>query len=172
MPVDAEVFTKKDGRFAKWRDRRGKKRTAKLTKGSDGSDRIVVVASTYTAKYRDANGTIREVATGCRDKQAAQAVLNDLERRAELVKANVMTASESSIADHAAAPLTAHFESYRDHRNAKGLNPVRIKNTDSRLKLLAQDCGFRRLADLSADELTRWLKKQLDAGMSAGTRNE
>jgi len=38
-------------------------------------------AGTWTAKYRADDGTIHEVATGCRDRQAAQNILNELERR-------------------------------------------------------------------------------------------
>ena len=172
VPRNAESFMRETERFVRWLNGRGRKKTAKLTTGRDGSDRIVIESGTWTAKYRAADGTIHEVATGCRDKQAAQSILNELERRAELVKANVMTAGESAIADHASTPLASHLTSYRDHRIAKGLSDVRIKNTDSRLKRLADECGFRRLADLSADGFTGWLRQQLDAGMSPGTRNE
>ena len=172
VPTNAELFERKGERFARWVDGRGKKKTAKLTTGHDGSERIVVEGGTYTAKYRAPDGTTHEVATGCRDRGAAQAVLNELERRSELVKANVMTAGESSIADHASTSLVNHFASYRDHRIAKGLSEVRIANTDSRLTRLADECGFRRLADLSADAITGWLRQHLDAGMSPGTRNE
>ena len=95
LPADTEVFLRKDKRFARWKDARGKTKTALLTTGRDGADRIVVTARTYTAKYRDGLGVVREQATGCRDKEAAGRVLSDLERRAELVKPNVMTAAET-----------------------------------------------------------------------------
>ncbi len=42
-------------------------------------DRIIVTAGTYTAKYRDGSGIVREVATGCRDESAARSVLTELE---------------------------------------------------------------------------------------------
>ena len=67
-------------------DAKGKTRTAPLTVGKDGTDRIVITARTYTAKYRDGSGIVQEVATGCRDESAARSVLTDLERRAEKVK--------------------------------------------------------------------------------------
>ena len=85
LPKDAEISTRKGVRIAKWKDRRSKNRTALLTTGRDGSDRIVIKAGTYTAKYRDGQGIVREVATGCRDETAARQVLADLQRRAELV---------------------------------------------------------------------------------------
>ena len=67
LPAGAEIVTRKGERLAKWRDRKGRKRTAPLTSGRDGSDRITVQAGTYTAKYRDGQGIVRELATGCRD---------------------------------------------------------------------------------------------------------
>ena len=96
----------------------------------------------------------------------------ELERRAELVRSGVLTVAQDAIADHSTTPIVDHFRGYHDHRVAKGLNAVRIANTDARLDKLADDCGFRRLSDLSADGLTDWLGKQLAFGMSAGTRNE
>ena len=41
LPDRAEIFTRKGDRFARWKDRHGKTRTAPLTIGRDGSDRIV-----------------------------------------------------------------------------------------------------------------------------------
>jgi integrase len=172
LPAGAEMFTRKGERFARWKDNQGKTRTAPLTAGRDGSERIVVKAGTYTAKYRDGSGIVQEKATGCRDETAAKSVLAELERRAELVKANVLTAADDSIADHQDTPLVEHFDAYVDHQNVKGLSRVRIGNTGSRLERLAGECGFGRLADLDGSKLERWLAERKAEGMSAGTRNE
>ena len=53
---------------------------AKLTTGRDGSERIVTESATYTANFRDGEGFVRKVATGCRDEDAARSVLGELER--------------------------------------------------------------------------------------------
>ena len=172
LPANAELFEVKGQQFARWIDRRGKKRTAKTTIGNDGSVRIVVVSKTYTAKFQDENGSPCEVPTGCRDKGAALRVMAEQERRAGLIRSNVMTSAECRIADHAGTPIARHFETYREHRVTQELNPTRIKNTQSRLNRVASECGFKRLADLSAEAFTRWLGQQLAVGMSAGTRNE
>ena len=172
LPANAELFEVKGQQFARWIDRRGKKRTAKTTIGNDGSVRIVVVSKTYTAKFKDENGSPCEVPTGCRDKGAALRVMAEQERRAGLIRSNVMTSAECRIADHAGTPIARHFETYREHRVTQELNPTRIKNTQSRLNRVASECGFKRLADLSAEAFTRWLGQQLAVGMSAGTRNE
>ena len=132
----------------------------------DGSLRILVESGTFIAKYRDGDNLVQEVSTGCRDENAARSVLSKLERRAELVKA------EASTADHQGTPLADHFAAYHEHRMAKGLNAVRIANTKARLERLASECEFRRLADCSADALTRWLNRQQIIGMTGGNRNE
>src|SRR6516162_7117494 len=93
MPSGAESFTRKGERFARWKDSRGRTRTARLTTGRDGRDRIVTVSPFYIAKYRDGSGLVVEKPTGCRDETAARQVLASLERQGELVKANVMTAA-------------------------------------------------------------------------------
>jgi hypothetical protein len=67
----------------------------------------VITARTYTAKYRDGNRYVQEVATGCRDESAAWSILAKLERRAELVKGEVLTAAEDAIVDHQGTPLAA-----------------------------------------------------------------
>ena len=171
LPGDAEIITRKGERIARWKDGRGKSRSAPVTSGRDGSDRIVTTAATWTAKYRDGQGVVREVATGCREKQAALSVLAELDRRAELVKANVLTSAEDAIADHQHYSLPEHFESYTAHLGAKGISPARIANMKSQFKRVCTDCAFQRLSDLHAEPLTKWLLEQQREGMSAATRN-
>jgi integrase len=173
LPSGAELFTRNGDRFARWKPKQGgRAKTARVTTGQDGSLRILIESGTYIAKYRDGDGLVVEVSTGCREEDAARSVLSKLERRAELVKAEVMTKAEASTADHQGTPLSDHFAAYHEHRTAKGLNAVRIANTKARLGRLASECEFRRLADCSADGLTRWLNRQQAIGMSAGNRNE
>ena len=172
LPPNAEVFTRKGERFVKWKPAKGKTQTAPVTTGKDGSDRIVLKAGTYTAKYRDGAGIVREKATGCRDKEAASRVLGDLERRAELVKAKVMTAGEDAIADHQGTPLAEQFAAYIDHQKAKEISPRRLKDTQSQLRRVAEACGFRTLHDLDGLALERWLSARKSEDMAAATRNE
>jgi hypothetical protein len=171
LPAGAEIYTRKGARFARWRDAKGKLRTAKLTTGRAGADRIVIESGTYYAKFRDGSRHVVEVPTGCRDEMAARRVLADLERRAELIKARVLTAAEDAIADHHVTPLQIHFDAYIDRQTAKGLNLDRIKSTRQRLNQIAADCGFRFLADLQGPALEKWMVNRQRVGMSAGSRN-
>ena len=172
LPAGAKLIVRKGQRFAEWKPAKGKTRTLPVTTGNDGADRIVVTARTYTAKYRDGAGIVREVATACRDEGAARSVLGDLERRAELVKAKVLTAAEDAIADHQGAPLAEHFAAYFHHQAAKGVSGERVRIAKLHLNRLVADCGFRHLVDLTAAALERWLATRKSEGMGAANRNE
>ncbi len=171
MPAGAEIVIRKGERIARWTDAKGKSRSARMTTGKDGSDRILTIATTFTAKYRDGNRHVRTIATGCRDKQAALSVLADLERRAERVKSNLLTATEDAIADQLHIPLKQHFQDYVTSLKAKECSPVRIRNMESQFARVCGDCGFSQLTDLEGERFTRWLLDKMQAGMSAATRN-
>jgi hypothetical protein len=108
------MFQRGGKRFARWKVR-DKLRTAPLTTGEDGTDRIVTESPFYVAKYRDGAGEVRTVSTGCRDEQAARQVLADLERKAELVRSGVMSSAEAAIGRHQAVSLTEHFDAFDEY---------------------------------------------------------
>jgi hypothetical protein len=58
LPPGAEIIVRKGERLARWKDRRGKTRTAPLTVGKDGSERIVTESPYYVAKWRDGAGVV------------------------------------------------------------------------------------------------------------------
>jgi integrase len=171
VPAGAEPFTRKGERFARWKDRKGKIRTAPLTVGEDGAERITLESPCYVAKYRDGAGVVRVVPTGCRDETAARQVLADLEREAELVRSGVKTAAESAAGRHQAAPLATHVEAYLTYLESDGACPEHRAERRRQLKRISRDCGFNRLADLDRSALESWLARQTRAGMSARTRN-
>ena len=171
MPADAELFTRVGQRFARWTDAKGKARKALVTASKDGQARLQIQARTYTAKYRDGSGIVREVATGCRDETAARGVLADLERRAELVKAKVISSSEDAVANSQGAPLADHLDAYVQHLEAKGVTTKHISETRRAIKTVINDCGFSAFSDLSREPFERWLVQKMRADMSARTRN-
>src|SRR5262249_18997399 len=152
-----EIFVRKGQRLARWKDRRGKTRTAPLTVGKGGAERVVHESPYFVAKYRDGSGIVQTVATGCRDEQAARQVLADLERRAELVRAKVMTVGEDAVARHQGIPFAEHLEAYSGSLEAIGACPEHRKERRRQLRRLATDCGWQALADLQRDALERWL---------------
>jgi len=172
LPDGAEIYTRNGKRFARWKNRRtGKAKTSPVAVASDGKYRIVVTARTYTAKFRDGSRVVREVSTGCRDETAARRVLADFERRAELVKAGVITASEDTVADHLQTPLAGHLDAYLLTLEAEETSPKHRKNVRRCLDRLTADCAFKRLADLCRESQERWMVSLRKAGMGARTRN-
>ena len=87
LPLGAEIIIRKGESLARWRNAKGKTRTAPVTTGQDGTERIRVESGTFIAKYRDGSGIVVETPTGCRTEDAARQVLADLERKAERVRA-------------------------------------------------------------------------------------
>ncbi len=182
MQRGAEVFTRKGERFARWTDRRGRKRTAKVTTPSEGAhagtERLLIEAATYTAKYRDGTGRVRKVATGCRSADAAQRVLTELERRADRVRSGMATAAEDAVLDYRTAALAAHVDAYLEHLGAKRgkggkptVSPRHVANVRHCLKRAISGCGFARLSDLSRDTVERWAMRAEADGMCARTIN-
>jgi integrase len=171
LPAGAETFVRKGERLARWKDRRGKTRTAPLTAGKNGSERIIIESLYYVAKYRDGTGVVQTVATGCRDETAARQVLAELSRRAELIKAKVMTAGEDAVARHQTVPLVEHFDAFDEHLRAKDTSSIYREYTRNYLDRLAAECPFSTLADMCREMLERWLAAQAAEGMSAKARN-
>ncbi len=171
LPAGVKLVVRKGQRMAKWLDSKGKRRTAPVTTGQDGTDRIVITTRTYIACYRDGNNHVREVATHCKTEDAARAVLMELEKRADKVRSGIRSAVEDAIIDHQVTPLAEHIAAFLEHQAVKNITRRRRDDTRSRLIRVSGDCGFRRLADLSAAALERWLAARQAEGMGAVTRN-
>ncbi len=171
LPADAEIVVRKGERVARWIDSKGKSRSAKVTTGNDGADRIVTVAATFTAKYRDGNDKPRIIATGCRDRQSALGVLADLERRAERVRGKILTTPEDMMLDHQRIPTVEHLRDYLASLEAAGTTEVYRIDTERLAKRMIEDLGIRKLSDLSASAVERWLMDRQRENMAARTRN-
>jgi len=171
LPADHQLFEKKGETFVRWQDGNGKSRTAKTTTGRDGSLRVVVESGKWLAKYRDGSGFVHEVATGCKDKGAAQAMLSELVRRSELVRSGVMKADEEAVAVCQSTPLDEHLDAYLRSLRAAGRSDRHMSDTKRLAKQISADCGFRTLRDIVTERVEAWLADRLDAGMAARTRN-
>jgi integrase len=171
VPPTAELTSKKGKRVARWRNAKGEWQTAEVFTNQSGQLRMRVQSSKYVAKYRDASGEIREVSTGCRSKAAALRKLAELERHEELIRSGVLTSAEGRVGQYQKIPLHKHFEAYLEYLRARQASPVRVANMTQQFQRVCRDCGFTSLADLSDEQLIRWLNQQTDAGMSAATAN-
>ena len=129
LPAVVERFIRKGERFARWKDRNGKTRTAKVTTGKDGSERIIVEATTYIAKFRNGAGHVVEASTGCKTRDGALSVLKGLTDRSEKVRSGILTGAEDAISGHQQTPLGEHFDDYVEHLAAKGVTAGRVADT-------------------------------------------
>lgn len=171
LPPRAEIVEQRGKRVARWRTRHGKLRTAEVFEGKNGSLRIRGTTKSYIAKFRDAAGLWVEEATGCTDETAARAVLTRLQRRAELVRAGVLTPEEDAASKHGGELIETTLDAWRDHLRLKGSTEHWYTQARRRVARVAGDRGVKRLRDFTAANVERWLAEQADAGMSAGTRN-
>jgi integrase len=170
VPKGAEIVARKGERFARWKVR-GKTRTAPLTTGEGGADRVVIESPYFVAKYRDGSGVVQTVSTGCKDETAARQVLADLERRAELIRSGVISAAEAATGNHQSTAFGEHADAYLAHLEAKGACAEHRSERKRQLRHLAEVCAFGTLADLRREPLERWLAQQTAGGMGARTRN-
>src|SRR5579875_221927 len=112
LPPGVEIIERKGVRLVRWRDAGGRTKTAPLTTGKDGAERIRDESGTYFARYRDGRNQVVEVPTGCRDESAARQVLADLERKAERVRAGLLSPAEARTAEHLTKPIGEHVDAY------------------------------------------------------------
>ena len=171
LPKGAELFTKKGDQFARWLDQNGQKRTASVTVGNNGDQRVVIRSATYTAKYRDAAGSVKEVSTKCRDKQAAAAVLAELEREADRERAGIVTSEESTSLSNSGKPLSGHLDSYSSARKAEGLAERQVGETRELIEKICRECGFKTLASVQRHKVEEWLATLAESGTGARRRN-
>ncbi len=171
LPDGAELFVRKGERFARWKGRNGKTRTAALTVGADGSERIVETSPYFVAQYRDGSGVIRVSSTGCRDETAARRILADLERQAELIRSGVVTSAEAAVGRHNKTPLAEHLDAYQTYLESIGACKEHRTERRRQLRRLFADCGFSTLADFHREAMERWLVERTRDGMGARTRN-
>ena len=171
LPQGAEIVTHRGQRVARWVDSNGKKHTASVTISAEGTERIRVESAVWIAKFRDADGRIVEVSTGCRDKGVAMTVLRDIAGRVERQKAGILSRADVAMADCANVPLAVHSEEFANHMRARGVTEEHRTTSISRLQRVARDCRFAVLRDLDRAVLERWLVARAAEGMSARTRN-
>ncbi len=171
IPSGAEIVVVKGKRVARWRTSKGKLRSAPVTTGKDGADRIREESSTFFARYRDGDGLTVETSTGCRDESAARQVLADLERTAERIRAGVMSASESRLSIHLTKPIGEHVDAFLNGLEASGYTTKHVSECRRVLTMVLQGCDFGTLATLERSAVERWLNRRKAQGRSARTRN-
>ena len=170
LPKGAAVTGRNKQRQAQWRDPEGRSRTAPVTTGHDGSLRVVFQADTYTARFRDHDGQVRQISTGCRTKDAAAAVLAELVRKAELVKSGIITPEEQEAAVHAGQEIQTQIDEYLQQLCLRA-SELHVYHVRLQLARLVGDCKLTTLSDLQPGVVSAWLARQKRVGMGNRTLN-
>jgi integrase len=170
LPPGAQVVEREGKRVARWTSTRGGLRIADVRTTPRG-DCIVQESGKYFARFKDGQGVTRTVATDCRDLMAARAVLGELERRAELVRAGIVTPAQDAVADHKRTTITTHVAAYLESLRAKGTTPKHVATVGRLLRGVIAGGGFKTLADIGREPVERWLVNSPVAQRSARTRN-
>ena len=168
IPENAEIGMLRGKKVARWTDSGG--RTVVGEVEEDGK-RVIFQYENWFVRFRDADGIMRRVTTGCRDEQAAQQVLANIMSEVEKIKSGILSRDEAHVSVHSDAPLAQHVSDYLTHMRACERCEDHIRNTGQAIARVTNDCEFGRLRDLQRVKAERWLLKQADLKMSARTRN-
>lgn len=102
---------------------------------------------------------------------AGVAALLKVSRRAELVKAGMISASEEIVAENRSAPIAALLASYVASLRASGAVEKHVQGVQRRLTTLCGQCRFRTLQDVTRDGVEAWLLRPENQQRSARTKN-
>ena len=170
VPANAERVTRKGAVHARWTDRRERSHTAPVI-SVDGVERIRLTTSCWYFRFRDADGLVQTVSTGCHDKVAAESVANQIRRQSELVKAKIMSRADVAAADHGKTPLDEHLSAYTRNLTAHGASSGHLRDVHSRLNRIIKECGIQTLNAITFDGVERWFAGRAERNDSAGNRN-
>jgi integrase len=129
-----------------------------------------VVAKTYSGRYRlPGDLKDRQVALDIPDKQAAKAALAARVKQELLEFHGLVPPSRQT--ETASSPILPVVGEWLDDLRAKGRKPHHIGVMEKFLNVLCRECGWRRVADVTADSFIRW-RISNSTDKSAKTLNE
>ena len=167
IPQGAVIFERAGKRYAQYKGTDGRQRKDPV----NASGRIVVDSQTYYCEYTDEAGNLKTVSTGCKDADAARAVLNEHLRQVELLRAGVITTKDVERAGANVVPVEKHIADYAEWLTRTDNTPDHATITRTYLSKLATSSGWRKLSDMTRDDLERAMRSVQDEGRSARTAN-
>lgn len=161
-PVPAEVkFRRRGGRsFAfiggEWRP------------CNDARTRYTVTCDVWSMEFRNAAGKKQIKSTKCRDKQAAQGVLQRTLQQVEKIRGGLTTDTLAEASRHAGSGIESHIAAWLASLKANGRSAKWQESCRYSIHRLRRECTWTRLVDLSYDSFDKWLRGR---DMGARTRN-
>jgi integrase len=164
IPANAQLFTRKGKRYARYKDASGKTAEAPL---NEAGTRIQLLSRKWYGEYRDADG-IEQCVPLSANKTAAEQMLAELVRKAEYKKANLSDPFE----EHRGRPLAEHLDDFEASLRNKGDTETHARLVSNRCRRIVQACGFVFMADVSASRVQEFLADLRNVeGMSIQTSN-
>ncbi len=128
--------------------------------------KIKTKSKKWWGRYRDENGAERRVPLAV-DKAAAQAMLNELVKKAERRAVGLDDPFEAP----RRKPLADHLADFASYLTNKGSTPDHVKLTKQRAETIISRCKFQRIADINAGRVQESLAELRAEGRSAASSN-
>ena len=106
-------------------------RTAPVTTGKDGADRIRDESGTYVARYRDGDGLSSKSRPGAGTRPRLKAFSPTWSGRPSECGPGLLTPAEARTAEHLATPIGEHVDAYVNSLEASGAAEARRRNDAS-----------------------------------------
>jgi integrase/recombinase XerD len=120
----------------------------------------------WWGQFKDARGRLKRVPLAI-DKQAAQAMLNQIVKRVEREKAGLIDPTE----EQRKRPLAEHVREFESYLHNKGVTPKQAAETMSKLKKMVAARKWKMIGDISASGALKFLGQLRRDGLSAQTYN-
>lgn len=161
--ANAEIFTRKGRRFARFKNANGRTITASLTKAGNA---YRLESRKWYIEFIDAGGKRKRV-PGYVDKDATNQKAAELEKQAAREESGLI----DRFSHHRKRPLKEHLEDFRKHLQAKNDTPKQVKQVCNRAAWIFKACRFETAPDLSAARVEDYLAERRAAGLSIQTSN-
>lgn len=132
----------------------------------DTGQKIKAKSKKWWGQYKDALGRLRRVPLAI-DKQAAQAMLNQIVQRGEREKAGLVDPTE----EQRRRPLTDHLREFESYLRNRGVTPKQVQETLRTLQRLIEHRKWRLIGDITASSALEFLGQLRQEGRSAQTYN-
>lgn len=184
LPEGAKILRRKSGKFAKYKDKKGHTKEARLTKSGD---KILCETSHWHIKFED-NLSIRRELKAYTNEQATQRLADRIQQllncksnnqpldselqrfieqlsvkiRDELIGFGLLDSQQAK----ASKPLTELVSEFEQFLAARELSVIYIHNTVTELKRVFEGCSFRYWSDIAPTRFMAYLKNLRSGGIS------
>jgi integrase len=149
VPDGADLVTRKGQRFARWKDKKGRTKSAPLSE--DGKD-IVLEYRCYYVAYEGADGR-RITVKGFPDREATEQLARDKEKLAARIKVGLVNVD----LDRATMPVGEALEAWVADLRRRGKSRGYVYNMELLVRRMADACRWVTIGGIRSDSLMTWL---------------